>query len=85
MTTDTLKIEELQCDVLEDIAREYNAKIPAEDIHPHGCNCPYEYLELTRSRKDAAHSEYVNEYSCTTCGATTTNFHKLKFDETYMA
>ena len=75
--------DELMCgDALEDIAMEMSAKIPDIDLQPHGCNCPYENLELISSAKDVGHDEYVNQYQCTTCGAKVTNFHRLHVNYT---
>ena len=83
MKIDALKLEEITGDALEDIAREYNATIPEDDVFIYDCNCPYQSLEFISTRKDKAHREYLNEYNCRTCGATTTSFHKI--DESYMA
>lgn len=77
--------EQIQGEVLEDIAMGYASQtIPNEDLYPHGCNCPYQHLELICSRKDMGHAEYVNEYQCEMCGAKTTNSHPFIMDETYI-
>lgn len=80
---DALKLEEITGDVFADLAREYNATIPEDGVFIYDCNCPYQTLEFISSRKDVGHGEYMNEYNCRTCGATTTAFHKM--DESYMA